>query len=203
MASVYQKPPRAGAHGARFADDQFAVSILELPYIFGTQPGRKPVWVFLVEYLRKMKPVAVYPRGGSAMITVRQVGQAIAGALERGQGGTCYPIGYFNLTWREMLKAFHKHMGCPHKIILTIPTAVFALFSRRLRKQRQKQGIEGGLNLSKFPALQTKNQFIDKSLGCEPLGVTPDDLDQAIGQSVKLSLAVLDGKTEAVGMKGE
>lgn len=37
-----------------FADDNFDVAVLELPYIFGTQPGRKPVWVFLVESIRKM-----------------------------------------------------------------------------------------------------------------------------------------------------
>jgi dihydroflavonol-4-reductase len=186
-----------------FADENFAVSVLELPYIFGAQPGRKPVWVFLVEYIRKMKPFTFYPRGGTAMVTVRQVGQAIAGALEQGRGGTCYPIGYFNLTWKEMLKLFHKHMGQPGKKIVTIPTFAFALFSRRLLKQRQRKNIEGGLNLAKFPALQTKNQFIGKSLGCEPLGVMPDDIDEAIGQSVRLSLDVLDGKTETIGMKAE
>ncbi len=186
-----------------FADGDFAVSVLELPYIFGAQPGRKPVWVFLVDYIRRMKPFTFYPRGGTAMVTVRQVGQAIAGALERGKGGTCYPIGYDNLTWQEMLTLFHKHMGTPRKRILTIPTFAFALFSRRLLKQRRKQSIEGGLNLAKFPALQTRNQFIDKSLGCVPLGVTPDDIDAAIGQSVRLSLDVLDGKTETVGMKAE
>lgn len=186
-----------------FADDGFAVSILELPYIFGAQPGRKPVWVFLVEYIRKMRPFTFYPRGGTAMVTVRQVGQAVAGALERGQGGTCYPIGYDNLTWKEMLTLFHKHMGTPDKKIVTIPTFAFALFSRRLQKQQRANSIEGGLNLAKFPALQTRNQFIDKSLGCDPLGVTPDDIGEAIGQSVRLSLEVLDGKADVVGMKGE
>ena len=186
-----------------FADDNFAVSILELPYIFGAQPGRRPVWVFLVEYIRRMKPFTFYPRGGTAMVTVRQAGQAIAGALERGKGGNRYPIGYYNLTWKEMIRLFHKHMETPSKKIVTIPTFAFALFSRRLLKRQKANGIEGGLNLAKFPALQTKNQFIDKSLGCEPLGVTPDDIDAAVGQSVKLSLAVLDGKTETIGMKGE
>ncbi len=183
-----------------FADDNFAVSILELPYIFGAQPGRKPVWVFLVEYVRNMKPVTIYPKGGTTMVTVRQVGQAIAGALEKGRGGTCYPIGYYNMTWRDMLTIFHIHMDTPRKKIITIPTVVFALFSRRLLKQQQKKGIQGGLNLQKFPALQTRNQFIDKSLACEPLGVTPDDIDAAIGQSIKLALAVLDGKTKTIGM---
>lgn len=42
-----------------FAYDNFNVAVLELPYIFGTQPGRKPVWVFLVESIRKMPGVTI------------------------------------------------------------------------------------------------------------------------------------------------
>lgn len=30
-----------------FSDADFDVTILELPYTFGTQPGRKPVWMFM------------------------------------------------------------------------------------------------------------------------------------------------------------
>ena len=35
------------------ASQDFSVAVLELPYIFGTQPGRKPVWVFLVKMLKE------------------------------------------------------------------------------------------------------------------------------------------------------
>lgn len=42
-----------------FAYDNFNVAVLELPYIFGTQPGRKPVWIFLVESIRKMPGVTI------------------------------------------------------------------------------------------------------------------------------------------------
>ena len=42
-----------------FAGNGFDVAVLELPYIFGTQPGRKPVWVFLVENIRS--PRRKYP----------------------------------------------------------------------------------------------------------------------------------------------
>jgi len=31
-----------------FADDNFSVAILELPYIFGAMPGREPVWTLIV-----------------------------------------------------------------------------------------------------------------------------------------------------------
>lgn len=186
-----------------YADDNFSVAVLELPYIFGAQPGRKPVWVFLVEMLRNMKKATMYPKGGTTMVTVRQVAQAIAGALERTQGGVCYPIGYYNMEWKEMLAIFHKHMGCPDKPIKTVPTFLYKLGTRKMMKQREKEGTEGGLNMTKFASLQCSNQFIDKSLGCDILGVTPDDIDAAIGESVKLSLEVLDGKTETIGMKGE
>lgn len=187
-----------------FADDNFDVAVLELPYIFGTQPGRKPVWVFLVESIRKMPGVTMWPKGGSTMVTVKQVGQAIAGAVERNKGGNCYPIGYYNLTWKEMLAICHKHLGCPNKKIITIPDWMYGMAGKSLLKQQKKDGIQGGLDMIKFTELQCSNQFIDKELGCIPLGVEPDDIDSAIGDSVKLCVDILDGKAKnIVAMKGE
>ena len=186
-----------------FADDSFDTAILELPYIFGTQPGRKPVWVFLVEMIRGMKPITLYPKGGTAMVTVKQVAQAMSGALERNKGGQCYPIGYYNLTWKEMLRIVHKYMGVPDKKIITIPNWMFAISTKKIMKQQKAAGHEGGLNMVKFTDVMCSNEFIDKSLGCEPLGVEPDDIDAAIGDSIRLCLDVLDGKTQTIGMKGE
>ena len=177
-----------------FAGEGFDVAVLELPYIFGAQPGRKPVWVFLVEMIRGMKGATMYPKGGTTMVTVRQVGQAIAGALERSRGGVCYPIGCYNMTWAEMLRIVHRHMGCPDKRIVTIPNWMYALGARSIMKQQKAAGCEGGLNMAKFTSLQCANQFIDKSLGCDALGVQPDDIDAAIGSSIRLCLDVLDGK---------
>ena len=181
-----------------FADDNFDVAVLELPYIFGTQPGRKPVWVFLVEMIRGMKLVTLYPKGGTTMLTVRQVAQAMAGAIERNKGGTCYPIGYYNMTWKEMLTIIHKYMGTPRKKIITIPNWMFSIGTRRILKQRKAAGQEGGLNLAKFNDIMCVNEFIDKSLGCEPLGVEPDDIDAAIGDSIRLCLKFLDGKNHSI-----
>ena len=181
-----------------YADDDFAVAVLELSYIFGAQQGRKPVWVYMVESIRSMKVATMWPRGGTAMVTVRQVGQAIAGALERNRGGHCYPIGWFNLTWKEMLKIFHKHLGCPDKKIITIPDWMYAMAGAKIKKDQQKRGIEGGLDMVKYTELQCSNQFMDKSLGCEPLGVTDDDIDAAIGESVRLCVDILDGRAKDI-----
>lgn len=187
----------------RLAGPDFDVAVLELPYIFGTQPGRKPVWVFLVETIRGMRGATMWTRGGTAMVTVRQVGQAIAGAVERNHGGTCYPIGWWNMTWREMLGIVHKHMGCPGKPIRTIPKWMYAIGGWNLRRDQRKRNIDGGLDMVRYADLQTTNLFIDRSLGCEQLGVTDDDIDAAIGDSIRLSMSVIDGKSDVISMRGE
>lgn len=153
-----------------FADENFSVGVLELPYIFGTQPGRKPVWMFLAEQIKNSKGNVMYPKGGSAMVTVHQVGQAVAGALEHTRGGKCWPIGYYNMTWKQMIAVMCKYMGCPEKKVTTIPKWLFSLGCKSMLKRQQKRGIQGGLYMPKLADIQYSELFIDKSLGCEPLG---------------------------------
>lgn len=179
----------------------FDVAVLELPYIFGAQSGRKPVWVFLVDMLRKMRLASFYPRGGTAMVTVRQVGQAVLGALEKSRGGVCYPIGWENRTWRQLLAAFHQGMGCPDKRIVTIPTWVFRLGTYYLKWRDRCNGLEGGLDLPRFASMMASEAYIDRSLGCLPLGVTDDDLDAAIASSVKLSVEALTNRPGLLDMQ--
>jgi nucleoside-diphosphate-sugar epimerase len=186
-----------------FATDGINVAVLELPYIFGAQPGRKPVWMFLVEQIRSIKFATLYPKGGTTMVTIKQVAQSIAGALERNRGGKAYPIGYYNMMWKEMLRIVHKHMGFPNKRIITIPTWVYTMAANDLMKKQKAKNIDGGLNMIEFAKIMTSNLFIKKEQGAEELGVQPDDIDTAIGDSIKLCLAILDKKTEAIGMKGE
>ena len=186
-----------------FSEDGFDVAVLELPYIFGTQPGRKPVWVFLVENIMKMKGVTLYTRGGTTMVTVRQVGQAIAGALEKNRGGNSYPIGYYNMPWKQLLGVINTALGHPNRKVITIPNWTFALTGKKIMAQQRAKHQEGGLHIVKYTAVQTANLFIDKALGSEPLGVTPDDINAAITDSVNLSLDVIRHKVQPVSMKAE
>ena len=186
-----------------FADENFDVAILELPYIFGTQPGRKPVWVFLVEQIRSMPWATLYPHGGTTMVTVRQVGQCIAGALENNRSGTNYPVGYYNLEWTELIKIIHKHMGVPAKKIITVPDWLFRVFTRSVVRQQRKAGHEGGLDMPEFAKVMCAKAFIDRSTIVGQLGVQPDDIDAAIGESIRLCMEIINGQTQPIGMKGE
>jgi nucleoside-diphosphate-sugar epimerase len=128
-----------------YADENFDVSVLELPYIFGTQPGRKPVWLFLVEQVRSMKSATLYPRGGSTMVTVKQVAQCISGALERTKGGKAYPVGYYNMAWKEMLAIVHKYMGMPGKKVITIPDWMYTIGGRKIIRSKKKRDTKAAL----------------------------------------------------------
>lgn len=187
----------------KFADSDFDVAVLELPYIFGTQQGRKPVWTFLVENLLTMKKITFYPKGGTTMLTVKQVGQAIAGALERNRGAKAYPIGYYNMEWKEMIAIFNKHIGREKNRIVTIPKFLYRMSMKKIMKDQRENNIEGGLHMVKFTDLQCANLFIDKSQGCDILGVTEDNIVEAIGQSARLSIDVISNKKEVVEMKAE
>ena len=184
-----------------YSDTNMSVSVLELPYIFGVQPGRKPVWVFLVEQIQKMKLRTFYPSGGTTMITVNQVGKLIANVLEKPDGAKYIPVGYYNLTWNEMLDVFHKTMNIKRKVF-SIPKWIYKLVLSKYKRQYKKRGIESGLDLVGLAEIMTKNAFIDKSY-IDEFDVPEDDIYLAIDQSVKLSMDVIDGKEEMIEMKAE
>lgn len=184
-----------------FYDASFNVTVLELPYIFGVQDGRKPVWVFLVEQIKKMKLFTFYPKGGTAMITVNQAGQAIASAVETAKGAKNIPIGYYNLTWKKMLKIFHKHMGIPKRPVITIPKWLYKIALIKYKNSYKKRNIESGLNLSKLPEIMTKKAYIDNKYMKNILKVKEDDIDKAIGDSVRLSLEIINQNKQVVEMK--
>lgn len=186
-----------------FAAEDFDVAILEFPSIFGALKGRKPTWFYMIDSITNMKDETVYPKGGTSVITLKQAGQAIAGALERNRGGNCYPIGYYNMQWTELLKIIHKYLGCPEKKIRTIPKWVYTAGGRRLMKVQRRNNRESGLHMVKFTELQCADKYVDPALGSEILGVEPDDYDQAVGETVKQCRRILSRKEKAISMQYE
>ncbi len=188
-----------------FADDNFDVSVLELPYIFGTQPGRKPVWVILIEQLRRMDklPFTLYPAGGTAMLTVRQVGEVIVGAAERSKGAKAWPISMYNLTWKEFLKIVYdaRGMGANRKII-SIPPWMMKMGLGSVVKDYKARGVDSGIDPMGLPDIMDLNLFIPDRYAKE-LGATDDDIKAAIFDSIKVSVASDEGKVQLLGMKGE
>ncbi len=188
-----------------FADDNFDVAVLELPYIFGTQPGRKPVWVILIEQIKMMDklPLTMYPGGGTAMLTVRQVGEVIVGAAEKSKGAKAWPISMYNQTWKEFLKIVYAARGMgENRKILSIPAWMMRMGLGKVKKEYAEKGIESGIDVDGLADIMARNLFIDKKYSVE-LGATEDDIVSAITDSIKVSQAVFDGTAKLLEMKGE
>ncbi|MBQ4349163.1 MAG: nucleoside-diphosphate sugar epimerase, partial [Clostridia bacterium] len=177
----------------------------ELPYIFGTQPGRKPVWVILIEQIKMMDklPCTMYPGGGTAMLTVRQVGEVIVGAAEKSKGAKAWPISMYNQTWKEFLKIVYaaRGMGNNRKII-SIPPWMMRMGLGGVKKEYAEKGIESGIDVDGLADIMDINLFIDRKYAVE-LGATEDDINSAITDSIKVSQAVFDGRAKLLEMKGE
>ena len=187
-------------------DENFSVEVLELPYIFGTQPGRKPVWVILIEQIKMMDklPLTMYPGGGTAMLTCRQVGEVICGSAERAnQGFEATPIGMYNQTWKEFLKIVYdaRGMGANRKIV-SIPPWMMRMGLGGVKKEYAAKGIESGIDVDHLPDIMAYNLFIDRKYA-EERGATEDDIKAAIFDSIKVSVAAYEGKAKLLEMKSE
>ena len=189
-------------------DDKFSAAVLELPYIFGTQPGRQPVWTILIDQLKGMDKLkfTMYPKGGTAMLTVRQVGEALAGAAEKlgneFKGFNAWPISMYNLTWKQFLKIVYDARGMgPNRKIIGVPGWMMRMGTGKIVKEYKEKGIESGIDVNYLPYIMNINLFIDNKYA-KALGVQEDDIKSAIFDSIKVSTACCDGTAKLIGMRG-
>ncbi|MFO7612531.1 MAG: NAD(P)H-binding protein [Clostridia bacterium] len=164
------------------------VCVLELPYIFGTMPGRIPLWKdILIEYLRK-SPVVFFPRGGTGMLSAKSVAEAIAGALENGVHGKRYLIGDENMEWKRLLGIMLDEMGEKKKIVY-IPEFAASLQGLKMKREHRAKGLESGLDPAHlFRDIQCRYLYIDAGESKVELGYDGGGLEDAIRETVRACL---------------
>jgi dihydroflavonol-4-reductase len=165
---------------------ELEVMILELPYIFGVLPAGfhyVPMWKPLVDYARSPWPL-FYTPGGTAMIAVQHVAEAIVGALERGEGGHRYPIGDENRTWEAWLGQISELAG-RRKRFIALPKDLVRMGMYGLRLWHQVRGQESGLDPVAFVDLQATHTYYDPAPSREALGYGQGGLDAALTVTVR------------------
>jgi dihydroflavonol-4-reductase len=169
------------------AGDALSVSFLLLPFIFGSTPGRVPLWKPVIQYLNSLLPVIFYPRGGCAMVSAREVASAAVRAIEAGENGAEYEIASDNLTWREWLT---KILGClgKKKPIWTVPDWMVRFGARMVMASYRRKGKESGLNMVEYSKVQTRLGYLDTEKARVSLGYPKTDLDLALQETVEASL---------------
>ena len=149
-------------------------------------------------------PFTMYPKGGTTMLTCRQVGQAIAGAAEREKAGfEAIPIGMYNLKWNEFLSIVYeaRGMGKDRKIVSVAPWMMkMGMF--KVAKDYKDRKIDSGMDPFNLPDIMDLDLFINDTYARE-LGATDDDIYAAIEDSIKVSVASYNGTVKLLEMKGE
>lgn len=134
----------------KLSNSNLNIIILEIPYVFGVMPNRKTLWAeLLVPRLNAIKPFLFYTSGGTAMSSATYVGEAVRGAIEKGETGS-YIIGEQNMDWNEMLKLITSSLGGFKKRIITVPVFIAQLYAMIEKFANSMKGKEAGLNYPKY-----------------------------------------------------
>ena len=185
----YIRVRREQAEVAMAAGEDMAVAVLEFPYIFGNMPGRTPLWAPLIKYIASPFPL-FYTRGGTSMITVEHVAEAIAGAVENVTRSGCYPVADVNMTWADMVETFSRLVGRNQKVA-PVPAFMAGLTARFIKLYFRLKGKEHGLDPVAFMKMQTIETFVrpeDIQASRALLGFGTGGLEQAFEDTVRACL---------------
>ncbi len=98
------------------SDEGFRAMSLNAPFVVGLAAGMaSDMFAAYINYARNMFPYIkpFGPTGGTNFLSVQSLSEAIAGALERGLGGTSYLLGDENLSFAEFFGLFFSAAGNP------------------------------------------------------------------------------------------
>jgi nucleoside-diphosphate-sugar epimerase len=160
------------------AGTEMALVVLELPYIFGSMPGAAPLWAPLVNYVRSGVPL-YYTNGGSNMVSVHRVAEAIAGACERIDESRIFQVGDQNLSWTDFLQSLCAIAGREDDTVRIIEDNRINRMSWVLDALHSVQGKEGGLHSTHFSEVLVSNAFFNPSESRRALGYKRGGLKQA------------------------
>lgn len=170
-------------HAHRASAPDLDLMVLELPFIFGSMPGREPLWKPLVNYLRSPTPIYC-PDGGTNMIAIEHVAEAIVGALEQGEGGKNYVVGDENHSWQDLMKIFCNIMNID-KPIHTIPTPLLHAGMESMGVWHYLQGRESGLHPGEFCKVFASETYFDPDPSREALGYGSGGITAALTETIE------------------
>jgi nucleoside-diphosphate-sugar epimerase len=166
------------------SDNNFKVTVLELPYIFGTAPGKKILWAGLVKYLND-HPLLFFTKGGTAMVSVSNVAKAAMNAIKYSNESLAIPVYTENVEWKDWINRILKFSSKESKIIIFIPKFLAKLGVFFIKIMHSIKGLESGLDAVKYIDFQCMNSFINDD-SCERiLKIKKESIDKSLKETVK------------------
>lgn len=171
-------------------DGSMDVMTLRLPYIFGTMPGRMPLWEMFVNRIAGTHGVVHAQRGSTSAVTVAQVAQAAVGAMERGEHGGRYAINGYDLTYREFHEIICTELGRDASDVVTVPLEAVLPAMAEYDAATTAAGKEHGIHLVDSAAFQDREAVTDPAETRDALGIVDEDVRAAIVATVRTVLSI-------------
>ncbi len=131
--------------GGGAANGGMDVVVLELPYIFGNMPKRTPLWkeVFLDRFAKM--PAVMFPKGGTNMIHVDGIAEAVVAATYYGEHGDRLPVGNEDRKYEYMINKMMEDIGAT-KRYMGVPTWMATMGGKMVASGLKKTNQDSGLN---------------------------------------------------------
>lgn len=169
------------------------VVVLELPYIFGNMPKRTPLWkdIFLDRFAKF--PAVMFPKGGTNMIHVNGIAEAVVASTFYGQHGDKLPIGNKDESYKYMINRMMEYCGAT-KRYMGVPCWMATLGGKMVAHGLKKSNQGSGLNYHYLMKdIQSQNLFygpetvkkVQQYLHYDEFGYNGGgDLDEAIKKTM-------------------
>lgn len=189
----YVAARRAQAEQARAAAGRTAVSVLEIPFVFGHVAGTQSVLKELYFDRLRRGPVGIALAGGTAAVAHADVARAAAAVVEGRAGPGPLPLAVDNLTYRALSHVVLDELG-RRVPVLVLPTPVVTAGAVALDRAYRWRGTGMGL-LARYAArdLLARRLYLDPAEHAVPLGLEPRSLEAAIRETVRGSYPGLHG----------
>lgn len=161
------------------------VTFIEIPYVFGTVPNQNVMWKsWLFDRIKKM-PIVFYPKGGSAIVTAKQVGQALVNALQLPKQHNALPIVDENMSWRQLLTIV-MHQMKRRPFIVNAPKFLAQRTAKKMNKQIHKENKEAGIDpLHLMDDIMYRQIYFDPEESHQLLNFEKGGIREAIAESVR------------------
>lgn len=160
------------------------VTSLRLPYIFGTMPGRMPLWKMFSDQIKTQPVFPAHPDGYTAAVTTKQVAQAAVGAMENGKHRSTYAISGYNLKHADFYQMIADAFGLETQIPL-VPFEAMQEQMRAIDEQTAASGHEHGIHMELAQQLRSWDLSIDPAETQSELGFEDDDIPASIQETLQ------------------
>lgn len=162
------------------------VSTLRLPYIFGTMPGRVPLWKMFTDLIKGQETYA-YPAGITASVSAQQVAEATLGCVKYGTHRTSYAISDTNLSHKRFYELMVEALGqTDTTTLVNVPYETLLPQYEAADAHAASLGKEHGIHIVLSQLMNQKDLSIDPSETMSVLKYNKvDDMEKLIRETLQ------------------